>query len=94
MYEVNRSQITRAILDYLSRNPNAQDTLLGIAEWWLPQEQIKANLTILNEVLMELVRKGLIVRSKGKDAQVHYRVNKRKLGEIGEMLRTPEVNVI
>ena len=87
MYEVSRSQIIRAILDYLSRNPNAQDTLLGIAEWWLPQEHITPNLTTLNEALTELVGKGLIVRSKGKDAQVHYRVNKQKLGEPGEMLR-------
>ena len=86
MYEVRRSQISRAILDYLSKNPHAQDTLLGIAQWWLPQQQIKTNTTTLNEALAELVASGLVLESKGKDCQLHYRVNPRKLGQIAAIL--------
>lgn len=87
MYEIRRSHIARAILDYLWKNPHAQDTLSGIAHWWLPQQQIKTNSTTLNEALTELVAKGLILQSKGKDAQIHYRVNNRKLGQIAAMLK-------
>ena len=87
MYEMRRSQVIRAILDYLSKNPHAQDTLLGIAQWWLPEQQIKTNLSILNEALTELVARGLILQSKGKDSQLHYRVNKRKLAQIAAMLK-------
>lgn len=29
------------ILDYLRKNPNAADTLEGIAQWWLEQERIE-----------------------------------------------------
>lgn len=87
MYEMRRSQISRAILDYLSKNPHAQDTLLGIAQWWLPQQQIKTNTTTLNEALTELVDRGLILQSKGKDCQLHYRLNRRKLGQITAILR-------
>jgi hypothetical protein len=86
MYEMRRSQIIRGILDYLWKNPHAQDTLLGIAQWWLPQQQMKTNITTLNEALTELVARGLILQSKGKDSQLHYRVNKRKLGQIAAML--------
>lgn len=87
MYEVRQSQIIRAILEYLSKNPNAQDTLLGIAQWWLPEEQIKTNITALNDALNELVSRELILQSKGKDSQLHYRVNKRKLGQIAAILK-------
>jgi hypothetical protein len=87
MYEVRQSQITRAILEYLSKNPNAQDTLLGIAQWWLPEEHIKTNITTLKNALNELVLKELILQSKGKDSQLHYRVNKRKLRQIAAMLK-------
>lgn len=86
MYEVRRSHIVRAVLDYLWKNPHAQDTLLGIAQWWLPQQQIKTNITTLNEALTELVAKGLILQSEGKDSQLHYRVNRRKLGQIAAIL--------
>jgi len=87
MYEMRRSHIARAILDYLSKNPHAQDTLSGIAQWWLPQQQVKTNNTTLNEALTELVAKGLILQSKGKDAQIHYRLNNRKLRQIAALLK-------
>ena len=87
MYEMRRSRIARAILDYLSKNPHAQDTLSGIAQWWLPQQQVKTNNTTLNEALTELVAKGLILQSKGKDAQIHYRLNNRKLRQIAALLK-------
>lgn len=87
MYEKRRSHIARAILDYLCKNPHAQDTLSGIAEWWLPQQQVKTNSTTLNEALNELVAKGLILQSKGEDTHIHYRVNNRRLGQIAVMLK-------
>ena len=87
MYELRRSQIIRAILDYLLKNPHAQDTLPGIAQWWLPQQQIKTNDATLNEVLTELVARELILQSKGKDSQLHYSVNKRKLRQIAVLLK-------
>jgi len=87
MYEMRRSHIARAILAYLSKNPHAQDTLSGIAQWWLPQQQIKTNKSTLSEALTELVARGLILQSKGKDAQIHYRVNNRKLGQIQAILK-------
>jgi hypothetical protein len=87
MYEESRSEIARAIVEYLRKNPHAQDTLAGIAEWWLPQQRIKTSKAKLKEVLADLVTRGLILESKGKDLQIHYRINDRKLDESEEIAR-------
>ncbi len=87
MYEDSRSEIARAIVEYLRKNPHAQDTLAGIAEWWLPQQRVETSKTKLNEALADLVTRGLILQSKGQDLQIHYRINDRKLDESEEIIR-------
>ena len=89
MYEKSRSRVALAILDYLSKNQQAQDTLQGIAQWWLPQQHIETNRATLKGALAELVAKGFILESKGKDAQTHYRVNHRKLRQIAATIKQP-----
>ena len=87
MYEMRRSEIARAIVDYLGQNPDAQDTLEGIAEWWLPRQRIKTSKSKLKDVLTDLVAQELILQSKGKDSQIHYRINNRKLKELEAIYR-------
>src|SRR5215475_6765077 len=89
MYEKRRSYVALALLDYLWRNRQAQDTLQGIAQWWLPQQQIETDTTTLKAALTELVGSKLILESKGKDAQIHYRLNHRKLRKIAAVLKQP-----
>lgn len=86
MSELGRSHIAQAILAYLAENPDAQDTLAGIAEWWLLEQQIKTQTAMVKEVLAELVSGELILERKGHDSQVHYRINSGKLEEIKVML--------
>ena len=78
MYEWRRSRIARAVLMYLRKFPEAQDTLDGIAEWWLPYQKIRSHPTILKATLNELVAKGFMLQYKGKDSQIHYRMNRRR----------------
>jgi hypothetical protein len=86
MYEVRSSLIARAILDYLRKHPDAQDTVAGITEWWLPEEKIKTRAITVKEALDELVGKGLVLARKGKDSQIHYRINRRKAREIASFI--------
>ncbi len=86
MTEVSTSRVARAILDYLRQNPNAQDTLAGIAEWWLPRQQITIGTTTVKEAIALLLADGLILEVKGKDSQSHYRINDRKWPQIEKML--------
>jgi len=87
MNEVSAARVARAILDYLHRNPSAQDTLSGITEWWLPRQQIRTQTTTVKEALALLIADELILEVKGKDSQSHYRLNERKWAEIQTMLQ-------
>jgi Fe2+ or Zn2+ uptake regulation protein len=78
MNEVSASRVARAILDYLTENPSAQDTLAGITEWWLPGQGIRTQTTTVKDALALLIAEGLIVEVKGKDSQSHYRINEHK----------------
>ena len=85
MSEMRRSQIARAILEYVHQHPEAQDTLAGISQWWLPEE-MRTRSALVRDALMELVAEGLILEHKSKDAQLHYRINSQRLKEIEEYL--------
>jgi len=86
MNEPSTSRVARAILEYLHKNPNAQDTLSGIAEWWLPKQQIRTQTSIVRSALGLLLAESLILEVKGKDSQTHYRINDRKWAQIERML--------
>ena len=74
MYKPDVSEIAQAILDHLRRNPEAQDTLAGIVQWWLPAHEIKPRTATIKDALSELVAAGLVIRIEGKDTQVSYRL--------------------
>lgn len=74
MYEATESEIAQAILDHLRRNPDAQDTLSGIVEWWLPSREIRSRTATIKKALNELVAAGLVIKVEGKDTQVSYRL--------------------
>ncbi len=83
----NKSQIIYEILGYLAENPEAQDTLDGIIQWWLLEWNIKYQMEIVKEVIAELVAKGFIREIKTGDGQVRYQSNQSKQEEIQLFLR-------
>jgi hypothetical protein len=76
------------ILEYLERNPNAQDTLEGIVEWWLLYRYTKGNVARVKEALEELVTAGLVLGRRGKESRIYYKLNPQKPKEISTFLRT------
>lgn len=75
-----------AILAYLVANPNAQDTLSGIVEWWLLEHQIRTGTATVEVALAELTASELVLTRSGTDLQVHYRINLDKLNEIAALM--------
>jgi hypothetical protein len=73
MPEASVAEIARAIADYVGDNPQAQDTLEGIIQWWLPEVEHKPRVAVIKQALDELVAGGLITAHKAKDAQILYR---------------------
>jgi predicted transcriptional regulator len=82
-----KSQTAYEILAYLAEHPDAQDTLEGIMEWWLLEQEIRRETAKVKEALAELVAKGLVLERKGKGARIYYRVNRRKSKEIRTILK-------
>src|SRR5215470_3828677 len=64
------------ILAYLADNPDAGDTLAGIAEWWLLTQSIKFETRTVSEAVARLVADGLIVEHKGIDSRIIYKINR------------------
>jgi hypothetical protein len=74
------------ILAYMLEHPDAQDTLEGITEWWLPGRDARPNVTLVAEALAELTALGFILARRGEDARALYKINRRKLKEISDVL--------
>lgn len=81
-----RSSIAREILAYLVEHPNAQDTVEGIAEWWLLERRIQQDVPRVKAALAELTERGLIRKRKGKDSSVRYQLDQERLQEIKNLL--------
>lgn len=75
------------ILAYLHANPEAQDTLEGIVEWWLLDQKISRQTERVKQALAELTERGLIVARIGTDSRVHYGIERNKLEEIESVLK-------
>ncbi|HUJ17743.1 MAG TPA: hypothetical protein VL197_07095 [Nitrospirota bacterium] len=80
----DRSLIARAILDHLSKNPDAQDTLEGIARGWMPELKGDQHRVLVKEVLSDLVTQGLIEKIQDDDRKTLYRVRAARKGIAGQ----------
>ena len=82
-----KAQILREILAHLHDNPDAEDTLEGIGEWWLLEQQVKRWSAGVKEAVAELVADGWILERKGADARSRYQVNPQRSQEIKTLLK-------
>lgn len=80
------SEIARDLLGYLINNPDAQDTLEGIVEWWLLQMKLETRTAKVKEALAGLVAKDLIMECTGTDSRLRYRINDARQAEIRDLL--------
>ena len=66
-------ELTNVILDYLDKTPNAEDTLRGIAEWWLNSIQIDYAVDDVAAAVDDLIEQRLIVRKINKSGDPVYK---------------------
>jgi hypothetical protein len=67
------------ILEYLVEHPAAEDTVPGIVTWWIMERDIRRTMREVKLGLKELMKEQLVTERKGRDGQVRYRLNQRKL---------------
>jgi hypothetical protein len=85
-------RIAERILAYLIENPNAQDTLEGIIEWWLLDRFTKSHAAKVKKALDEMVVAGLVLERRGKESRMYYKVNRAKLKEISAILKSKRLS--
>ena len=64
------------ILAYLKRNPRAQDTMEGIVQWWLLEQEIRFELSRVQEAVRRLVRHRLVLEQRQMDGRILYQLNR------------------
>ena len=74
------------ILAYLMDNPDAQDTLEGIVDWWLLQQDIKQNVALVRKSVDGLIQKGFLLERQGIDRTKYYQLNRDRLAEISALI--------
>lgn len=78
-----RSRIADEILAYLAEHPDARDTLEGIVQWWLLEQEIKKWTAEVKTALADLIDEGLVIEEQGVDARIHYSLNQPLAEEVG-----------
>jgi len=63
------------ILDYLARQPEAQDTIDGILHWWVLDSCIRKWGPKISKAVAELVEQGFLVEKPSPDGRIFYRVS-------------------
>jgi len=79
---MQESELAREILAHLVKHPDAQDTLEGIVQWWIPEEKIKSQIADTREAIAELIAQKFIFEWQGKDSRTYYRLNRCRIREI------------
>ena len=67
-----RTAVRQAVLRYLRNHPRASDSVTGISAWWLPEEGVEEDRTVVEEVLEELAAEALIRRFELPDGTVVF----------------------
>jgi hypothetical protein len=67
------------ILDYLRRQPGAQDTIDGILHWWVLDSCIRNWEPRIAETVAKLVEQGFLEQKPSPDSKVFYHVSPRYL---------------
>ena len=82
----NHPQVAHKILAYLLKNPDAKDTLEGIANWWLLQQDIQRNVVLVKKAVERLITKGFILAGHGNDLQTYYYLNPVQIPAISALI--------
>jgi hypothetical protein len=78
--------VTRQVLSYFVRNPQAVDSLEGVARWRLLDEAIHVHVAAAREALDWLVARGVIQRTEGPGLPPVFSLDPERQDEAEQLL--------
>lgn len=85
-----RSPLAYEVLAYLADHPAAQDSLEGIVQWWLLERYIADETKKVQDAILELTARGLLLERRNGSAHLHYRIAPGRLDEVRSLLAERE----
>ncbi|MFC1475878.1 hypothetical protein ACFLQW_02625 [Candidatus Zixiibacteriota bacterium] len=80
------SDLAKVILRYFLQNPEAADTLEGIAHWRLLETRVRESLVEVADSLDLLISLGYLSRVSQMGSNPIFRLNRDMAGDIGRFL--------
>lgn len=77
---MRHQSIAKAIERYVERHPEAADSEVGIAEWWLIEQGVSASVEDVREALELLERRGVMETVIVQDGRCLWRPARRSPG--------------
>lgn len=74
-------------MSYFLRNPEAADTLTGIARWRLMQENVRRSVETTENALKWLLSEGYVRREAHAGTETIYQLNRDRLEEAESFLK-------
>jgi len=71
-------ELEREILGYLLRNPSGEDSIEGIAEWWLLEQRIMQARQEVRNALADLQERGYVESRTVRGGVRVYRLNQAR----------------
>ena len=78
--------LSMRILSYLADNPEANDTVEGITQWWLLEREIREERTRVERSLSALAAAGWLEEVRGGDSRSRYRLHPERADEVRDLL--------
>ena len=72
-----REEVSRAIAAYLRQCPQAEDTLLGILTWWLPETVMTRYADLVSQTIASMVAEGYLEEIRRPGAPPLYRLRRQ-----------------
>jgi hypothetical protein len=78
--------MAKMILSYLIKNPEAKDTIQGIAKWWLLNEKIDQTLNNILNAMNFLTIQNLVHENNFRNDCISYQINEDELDRIRDLI--------
>jgi Fe2+ or Zn2+ uptake regulation protein len=78
--------VARRILAYMVEHPEADDSLEGILQWWLLEQEVRVQHARVKRAIKMLIDEGLVVEHRSAGSKMRYKANWEMKSKITELV--------